>query len=96
MSEPFGEPDQDIDADHMVETPESLRDADPEAMPMDRGNQVGDHPLGADKFGTTHAEEAQGESLDMRIAQERPDVGERGERKLTRLPDERKVAQQRL
>ena len=75
MTEPFGEPQQDIDHDRLVETPESLRDSDPEAMPLDRGREPGDRPLAADRFGTTHAEEAQGEDLDHRLAQEEPDVG---------------------
>jgi hypothetical protein len=76
MTEPFGSRDHDIDADHMVETPESLSDVDPEQMPIDRGIEESDRPLGAEKFGTTHAEESRGESLDDRLAEERPDVGE--------------------
>ena len=76
MTEPFGSPDQDIDADHLVETPESLSEVDPEQMPIDRGIEETDRPLGAEKFGTTHAEESAGESLDQRLAEERPDVGE--------------------
>ena len=76
MSEPFPEADRDIDADHLVETPQSLRDSDPEAPPMDRGSLATDRPLGAEKFGTTHSEEALGEPLDDRLAQEVPDVDE--------------------
>lgn len=71
MSEPFR--DDDTDADHLVETPDSLRDDDPEAPPMDRGSEASDRPLGAEKFGTTHEEAEQGESLDQRLAEERPD-----------------------
>lgn len=70
------QPEQDLDGDRMVETPESLRDDDPEVMPMDRGIEATDRPLGAEKFGTTHAEAVQGESLDGRLAQEVPDSGE--------------------
>jgi hypothetical protein len=33
----------------------------------------GDHPLAADDFGTTAAEEAAGETLDTRLAREEPD-----------------------
>lgn len=76
MTEPFREAEHDTDADHLVETQESLRDEDPEAMPMDRDTEVGDRPLGAERFGTTSAEQAAGESLDQRLAQEVPDVGE--------------------
>ncbi len=66
---------RDVDADHLVETPESLRDDDPEAPPMDRGSEASDRPLGAEKFGTTHAEAEQGESLDQRLAEEVPETG---------------------
>jgi hypothetical protein len=70
----FTETDRDVDADHLVETPETLRDGDPETPPMDRGSEASDRPLGAEKHGTTHAEAAQGESLDERLAEEVPDV----------------------
>jgi len=78
-SAPYPEPGQDLphdtDADRLVETPETLRDGDPEAPPMDRGVEASDRPLGAEKHGTTHAEAAEGESLDDRLAEEVPDVG---------------------
>jgi hypothetical protein len=74
MTEPFGHPTRDIDADHMVETPGSLRDDDPEAPPSDRGLEASDRPLGAEKFGTTPAEEREGESLDAKLAQDEPDL----------------------
>jgi len=72
----FPENERDVDADHLVETPESLRDGDPETPPMDRGSEATDRPLGAEKHGTTHAEAEEGESLDDRLAEEVPDVGE--------------------
>ena len=78
-SAPYPEPEQDLPrdtaADRLVETPESLRDEDPEAPPMDRGADASDRPLGAEKHGTTHEEAAEGESLDDRLAEEVPDVG---------------------
>jgi hypothetical protein len=78
-SAPYPDSGQDLphdtDADRMVETPETLRDVDPEAPPMDRGVEASDRPLGAEKHGTTHAEAAEGESLDDRLAEEVPDVG---------------------
>lgn len=70
MSESWSE---DNDGDRMVETPESLRDEDPETPGGDRGSGAEDRPLGAEKFGTTHAEAEQGESLDDRLAEEVPD-----------------------
>ena len=75
MSEQLPGDPRDTDADRMVETPETLRDRDPEVMPMDRGVEATDRPLAAEKFGTTRAEEAEGESLDERVAQEVPDTG---------------------
>ena len=71
----FPENERDVDSDHLVETPESLRDSDPESPPMDRGSEASDRPLGAEKHGTTNAEAAEGESLDDRLAEEVPDVG---------------------
>lgn len=76
MTEPFNEADHDRDADRLVETPESLRDEDPEAPPMDRGADPGDRPAGAESFGTTPREAAEGEPLDDRLAQEQRDAGE--------------------
>ena len=73
MSEPFGEKTRDIDHDQLVETPESLQDEDPEVMPMDRGTEASDRPLGAEEHGTTHAESQEGEPLDDRLAQEVPE-----------------------
>lgn len=75
MSETNGWSEHDTESDHMVETPESLRDDDPEVPPMDRGSEASDRPLGSEKFGTTHAEAEQGESLDDRLAEEVPEVG---------------------
>jgi hypothetical protein len=75
MTEPLGTPERDIDGDHLVETPESLRDVDEEGLPLDRGREPGEGPAAADRYGTTHTEEEQGEDLDHRLAQEEPDVG---------------------
>lgn len=63
------------DPDHLVETTQTLRDDDSEAPRDDRGSGAEDHPLGAEKFGTTHAEAEQGESLDQKLAEEEPEIG---------------------
>jgi len=76
MSELSGMSEHDTESDHMVETPESLRDDDAETPPEDRGNDASDRPLGAEKFGTTHTEAEQGESLDDRLAEEVPELGD--------------------
>ena len=80
MTDPYAPRDDsedpsDTEADHLVETQRSLQDDDPEAPPTDRGSGASDHPLGAEKFGTTHAEAEQGESLDEKLAEEEPEVG---------------------
>jgi len=75
MNEPDGMSEYDTESDHMVETPDSLRDGDPESPPTDRGSDASDRPLGAEKFGTTHAEAEEGESLDQKLAEEVPDIG---------------------
>ncbi|WP_030172670.1 DUF5709 domain-containing protein [Streptomyces sp. NRRL S-813] len=43
---------------------------------LDEGYSPPERPLGVDKHGTTAAEQHDGESLDQRLAQERPDVAE--------------------
>lgn len=75
MTEPIYDPEQVIDPDHLVETPESLRDSDPEVPSMlDRGNEESDHYLAADRWGVTAVEERLGEPLDLRLSEEEPDV----------------------
>jgi hypothetical protein len=77
MSDRFSEDTQDeldADGDHLVETPETLRDDDLESA-FDRGSGASDRPFGAEKFGTTHAEAEEGESLDQRLAEEVPETG---------------------
>ncbi|MFF9126969.1 DUF5709 domain-containing protein [Streptomyces sp. NPDC014889] len=41
---------------------------------LDEGYSPPEKPLGVTKYGTTAAEQHEGESLDQRLAQERPDV----------------------
>lgn len=43
---------------------------------LDEGYSPPEKPLGVTKYGTTAAEQREGESLDQRLAQEQPDVGE--------------------
>jgi hypothetical protein len=73
MSDSWNEDTEQTDGDRLVETPDSLRDEDPETPGGDRGAGAEDRPLGAEKFGTTHDEAEQGESLDQRLAEEVPD-----------------------
>jgi hypothetical protein len=75
MTDPSIDPTRYVDSDHLVETPESLRDSDPEAPSLDGGLESTDSYLAAEDFGTTAAEQQQGESWDQRLAQEEPDVG---------------------
>ncbi|MCD0483654.1 hypothetical protein LO771_14930 [Streptacidiphilus sp. ASG 303] len=52
-------------------TPEQQRAEDPQVMSV-----PGDAPTAVESFGTTAAEQQEGESLDDRLAQEEPDVGQ--------------------
>jgi Family of unknown function (DUF5709) len=45
------------------------------ADPLDEGYSPAERPLAVDDWGTTAREEAEGESLDGRLAREVPDVG---------------------
>jgi hypothetical protein len=45
------------------------------ADPLEEGYSPGERPLAVDDWGTTAREEAEGESLDGRLAREVPDVG---------------------
>ena len=56
------------------DNPDSLVEEDPRADPLDTGYSPPDREPVATRFGTTAQEEAQGESLDQRLAQEVPDV----------------------
>ncbi|MEV8086547.1 DUF5709 domain-containing protein [Streptomyces nigra] len=42
---------------------------------LDEGYSPPEKPLGVDRYGTTAAEQHEGESLDQRLAEEVPDVG---------------------
>jgi hypothetical protein len=44
--------------------------------PLDEGYSPSERPLGVDEFGTTAREEAEGESLDRRLAREVPDISD--------------------
>lgn len=49
-------------------------DGNPAGDPLDVGYQAPDRWSGADRFGTTAAEQRQGESLDQLLAEEEPDI----------------------
>jgi hypothetical protein len=68
--------DDDFDADQedgLQDTTEAL-DEDEVGDPYEVGYEPSDKWAGANRFGTTAAEEAQGETLDQRLEQEVPDV----------------------
>ena len=60
------------DAEFMDQA-ETLTGEDPDE-PMDTGYSPPDYQPVATRFGTTAAEQAQGESLDQRLAEEEPDI----------------------
>ncbi|MBK1786486.1 hypothetical protein [Prauserella cavernicola] len=58
----------------------SAEDLDEDSLrvdPLEEGVEPPEHWSAADRFGTTPFEQRQGESLDQRLSEERPDVGER-------------------
>lgn len=67
--------------DHLVETPDSLRDSNPENPALDLGQDPNDSYLASDKWGVTAEEERLGEPLDLRLSEEEPDVGQPGYRR---------------
>jgi len=79
MTESFDGPDRFYD-EHLVETPETLRDSNPENPELDLGTEDDDTYLAADRHGVTAEEQRQGEPLDLRLAEEEPDVGQPGSR----------------
>ncbi|MFL3866655.1 DUF5709 domain-containing protein [Streptomyces griseobrunneus] len=60
-------PNDDLDLENTL----GERDLDKQ---LDEGYSPPERPLGVTRFGTTGAEEREGESLDQRLAQEVPDV----------------------
>jgi hypothetical protein len=60
--------------DGLLDSSDTLED-DPAGDPLDVGYEPADRWSGANRFGTTPAEEAQGESLDQRLSEEEPDFG---------------------
>lgn len=63
----------DIEDDGVLDSSDTLDD-DLVGDPLDVGIAAADRWSGANRFGTTPAEQRQGESLDQRLAEEVPDV----------------------
>ncbi len=62
-----------VEDDGVLEASDSLDD-DRVADPLDTGIAAADRWAGANRFGTTHAEERAGESLEQLLAEEEPDI----------------------
>jgi len=74
MSESTYEPGDDgNDLSDAVDLDQAFGDDDVDGTVYDTGYSPPERPLGMTRFGTTNAEEEQGESLDQRLAQEVPD-----------------------
>jgi hypothetical protein len=75
--EPVLDPDDEAERDYQPEALDTIDPGDPtaaEVNPYDTSWSPPDRPPGHGDFGTTLAEERQGESLDDRLAEEEPDV----------------------
>jgi uncharacterized protein DUF5709 len=74
MSESTYEPGDDgNDLTDSVDLDQAFGDDDVDSAVYETGYSPPEKPLGMTRFGTTNAEEAEGESLDQRLAQEVPD-----------------------
>jgi hypothetical protein len=62
-----------VEDDGVLDASDTLDD-DRVADPLDTGVAAADRWSGANRFGTTHAEERAGESLEQRLSEEEPDI----------------------
>ncbi|MGH3309229.1 MAG: DUF5709 domain-containing protein [Streptomyces sp.] len=69
--DPGAEPEDEGMPDLRAESPEAELASDPE-----RTSIPGDEPVAVERYGTTFAEQVEGESLDEKLSEEEPDVGE--------------------
>jgi hypothetical protein len=73
MSEPQGTGEwDDIEDDGVIEGSDSLDDGVED--PLDEGIEPADKWAGANRFGTTVAEQRQGEPIEQLLAEEEPDI----------------------
>jgi hypothetical protein len=63
-----------VEDDGVLDSSDTLED-DPAGDPLDVGYEPADRYSGVNRYGTTVAEQRQGESLDQLLAQEEPDFG---------------------
>ena len=84
--------DAQAEDDGVLDSSDTLEN-DPAGDPLDVGYEPADRYAGANRFGTTLAEQKQGESLDQLLSEEEPDVDlnaivDEDEDELTRRGDE--------
>ena len=65
--------DSQLDDDGLLDASDTLQ-GNPGDDPLDAGIDAGDRYSAGERFGTTLAEERQGESLDQLLAEEEPDI----------------------
>jgi hypothetical protein len=75
-----------IDDDNQLQPDQTLIDRGLDDV-LEEGYSPPDRPVAVDKFGTTAAEAEQGETLDMRLAEEEPDPNLQVDDPLARQPD---------
>lgn len=69
--DPGAEPEDEGIPDLQDDSPEAELANDPQ-----RESVPGDEPVAVERYGTTFAEQVEGESLDERLSEEEPDVGD--------------------
>ena len=75
MTDPDRDDEWDADDEDGLQDPIEALDEDEVGDPYEVGYEPSDRWAGANRFGTTAAEEQQGETLDQRLAEEEPDFG---------------------
>jgi hypothetical protein len=73
MSQPDEQQWDAIEDEGVLDNSDTL-DGNSAGDPLDVGYQAADRWSGADRFGTTAAEQRQGESLDQLLSEEEPDI----------------------
>ena len=78
MSSRIGEPSDPFEDEGLASPDPAMAGKRITGDPQDDLPVPGDRPVGVDEFGTTVAEQQEGESLDLRLSREQPDLAAGG------------------
>jgi hypothetical protein len=74
VSSRIGEPSDPFEDEGLASPDPAMTGKRITGDPQDDMPVPGEHPVGVDEFGTTVAEQQEGESLDLRLSREEPDL----------------------